>query len=133
MIDFLGTESVNRELERYKHSKSTAGKIYLDYYLKYKHPWWESLLVYLSLKKNDRLYLKAFDTRIMKLAEDSKKIQILKKNMPKSIIDKYRHDLLDSENAINYLFELLIPKEVQFYPIVIFKYIIFIIIVGAKI
>lgn len=106
LIDFLGVESVNHSLERYKHSKLTVGKIYHEYYLKYKHPWWESLLLYNELKDNKRLHLKNFDPRLMRLAEDSKKVQVFKKNMPKSIIAKYKHDFIDNENAINYLFEL---------------------------
>lgn len=106
LINFLGKESVNHSLEQYKHSKLTVGKIYHEYYLKNKHPWWESLLLYKKLKDNNQLHLKNFNTRLMRLAEDSKKIQILKKYMPESIIAKYKRDFVDNENAINYLFEL---------------------------
>ena len=106
LIDFLGEESVNHSLDQYKHSKLTAGKIYYEHYLKFKHPWWEALLQFKKYKESNRLHLKKFDVQLMRLAEDARKIQVLKKYMPHSVIAKYKSDLLDKDNAINYLFEL---------------------------
>ncbi|MCJ7654536.1 MAG: hypothetical protein MUO97_04415, partial [Dehalococcoidia bacterium] len=107
LCNFLGYTNVSQALEKYKQSLSMAGPAYSREYLMKRHPWWKDLLDYRNLENSGKTIYKNLSDGIMPLAGDAKKISILQKNMPESIREKFKQDLLGDE-AMSYLFELSI-------------------------
>ena len=54
LIDFFGFVNIERGLKKYKNSLACSGPVYKRYYLKIRHPWWESLIYYFDLEKSRR-------------------------------------------------------------------------------
>jgi len=107
LVNFLGDKNVSRALEKYEQSLSMAGPAYSREYLMKRHPWWKDLLDYRNLENSGKTIYKNLSDGIMSLAGDAKKISILQKNMPETIREKFKQDLLGDE-AMSYLFELSI-------------------------
>lgn len=108
LINFLGTPTIERCLANYNKSLLSAGPIYKEYYLKSRHPWWESLKYFFELERTGKSIKRNLDTRLKRLAGDAQKISILQQNMPEKVKNKYKKDLVDENRAYDYLLELQI-------------------------
>lgn len=106
LINFFGSIKIEKCLEKYKKSLVYSGPIFGRYHLKYRHPWWHSLLYFYELESKGKSINKNLDIRLKLLAMDGKKLSTLQKMMPESIKYKFRKDLLDDERASDFLFEL---------------------------
>ena len=56
LISFLGKKELHKALTKYRRAKQISGPIYREYYLKFRHPWWESFLFYIKMKKKNILH-----------------------------------------------------------------------------
>ena len=106
LINFIGTSNIDRCLENYNKSLVSAGPIYKKYYLKSRHPWWESFKYFFELERTGKSIKHNLDGRLKQLAGDAKKISILQQNMPEKVKNKYKRDLVDKNRTYDYLFEL---------------------------
>lgn len=82
LIDFFGTPTIEKCIENYNKSLSSAGPVYKEYYLKSRHPWWEPLKYFFELEYSGKSTRKNLNTGIKRLAGDGKMISILRQNMP---------------------------------------------------
>jgi len=98
--NFFGESKIKRFVQRYKRSLSLSKYVYSEYYLKKLHPWSEALL-----KLNKKIDLLK-DKDVVRFLTDIKMIKILENIIPHNLMIKYKRDLLDTENAVNFLFEL---------------------------
>jgi len=119
---FLGPANVGRALEKHKRSLDLSGFIVREYTLKHKHPWWNAFIAFFELKKGGKSIKRNLTPEIKMLAADAKRIITLQKFMPISVQNKYKRDLIDSDSAFNYLFEIHIAwhfylqgNELQWY------------------
>jgi len=106
LIEFCGRNKVDRAIQKYKKSLQFSGRIYSDYYLKLRHPWWEAFIIYKKYLKSRKSFSGKLDERIVNLVCDAKMIELLQQTMPNNVMKKFKRDLLDDDNAVNYLFEL---------------------------
>lgn len=106
LIEFCGRNKINRAIQKYKNSLKSSGQIYSEYYLKLRHPWWEAFLIYKKYLKSKKPFVGELDERLVNLACDAKMIELLQETMPSNIKNKFKKDILDDDNAVNYLFEL---------------------------
>jgi hypothetical protein len=108
LTGFMGENNIEKCLKRYKFSLDKSSPIYRDYYLKKRHPWWETLIEVDKIISSGKVLKNNLTQEIITLAGDAKKITTLQQYMPDLVREKYKRDLLDNENANNYLFELVI-------------------------
>lgn len=108
LIRFIGRKEINKCLDRYSKSLQLSGPIFREYYLRERHPWWNPFVEYFKVEKAGKSIKKNLTTEIKYLAGDAKKISVLQKLMPESVMQKYRKDLIDDERAYDYLFEIQI-------------------------
>lgn len=106
LVEFLGERNVKRCLQRYERSLKSSGPVFREYYLKNKHPWLNALTQYYELTKKAKSIHKNLTPELKDLATDAKKVVDLQHQMPKSVKNKYKKDLLDDNNACYYLFEI---------------------------
>lgn len=106
LITFLGGGAVEASLHKYKESLRSSEPVYREYYLKMRHPWWDTLVAYKDLRTSGKATYRNLTNTMFNLAGDAKKVCILTRHMPASVREKYRRDLLDAEGAKAYLFEL---------------------------
>lgn len=106
LINFIGLNNIDKCLKQYKFALESSGPIFRDYYLKTRHPWWDAFLIYFDLLKKGKSIRRNLSIELKLLAGDALKIVALQKSMPKKIKEKYRLDLIDDNNAKNYLFEI---------------------------
>jgi len=108
LIRFLGRKEIERSLDKYHASLQCSGPVFREYYLKYRHPWWNGLSEFFKIEKSGKSIRKNLTQGIKILAGDAKKITTLQRFMPEAIKAKYKRDLIDDERAYDYLFELQI-------------------------
>jgi hypothetical protein len=108
LINFLGGNNVEKCIKKYKRSLEISGPVFRDYYLKKRHPWWEALSEVYEIINSGEVLKNNLTPEIIMLVGDAKKIITLQHFMPDSVKEKYKKDLLDDENAKNYLFEIAI-------------------------
>ncbi len=106
LVEFLGKYDVKHCLQKYEHSLKTAGPIFREYYLKWRHPWLGALVQYYELANKAKSICRHLTPELEALAIDAKKVVTLQKNMPNSVKENYRKNLLDFDSARNYLFEI---------------------------
>ncbi|MFZ5862367.1 MAG: hypothetical protein ACOYXR_05980 [Nitrospirota bacterium] len=97
---------MEKQLERYEKALRSAGPVYREYFLKYRHPWWQALSEYRALLKAGKSLRLNLTGELKNLAADAKKITTLQKLMPDSIREKYRRDLTVDERSYDALFEI---------------------------
>ena len=110
LIRFLGRQEVERSLEKYQASLQCSGPVFGEYYLKYRHPWWNAFTEFFEIEKSGKSVRKNLTEGIKMLAADAKKIGALQKLMPEAIRAKYKRDLTD-DGAYGYLFDVLILRS----------------------
>ena len=108
LIRFVGRNRVEKCLDKYTSSLQSSGKVFREYYLKTRHPWWEAFLEYFALEKSGKSIKNNLTANIKLLAGDAKKISTLQKLMPEKVREKYKKDLVDNNRAYDYLFEIQI-------------------------
>ncbi len=106
LVRFFGRTTVEKCLRKYEDSLKSAGPVFREYYLKTRHPWWNAFVTYFELEKAGKSIRKNLTEEIEKLVADAKKISLLRKQMPESVLKKYKKDLLDKNRAYDYLFEI---------------------------
>jgi len=106
LVEFLGERNVKYCLRRHEHSLKSAGTIFREYYLKDRHPWLSAFAQYYELINKAKSINKHLTPELKDLAIDANKVITFQKNMPDSVKNKYRRDLLDIDSARNYLFEI---------------------------
>lgn len=106
LVSFLGPITVERCIQKYNASLQSSGPVFRDYYLKYRHPWWNALSEFFELEKAGKSILKNLTEGLKTLAGDSQKVTTLQKLMPDAVREKYRKDLIDDNRANDYLFEI---------------------------
>ena len=106
LIGFLGPGVVDKCLRNYEKAIQSSTAVYKDYYLRARHPWWEAFKQYFELERRGKSIWKNLTPEIKLLAGDAKTITTLQKDMPTSVREKFKRDLVDDENARAYLFEL---------------------------
>lgn len=106
LIRFIGGNNIDRCLRRYKLALDSSGPVFREYYLKKRHPWWDALSTYFQLEKQGKSIKNNLTTEIKLLARDALKISMLQRYMPDKIKEVYRKNLIDDDNAKNYLFEI---------------------------
>lgn len=108
LLRFLGSKDVDKCLEKYQSSLKSSGPIFRDYYLKTRHPWWDTLEKFFKFEKSGKAIKNNLSEDLVRLAGDAKKILVLTKLMSDSVKQKYKKDLMDDQRAYDYLFELQI-------------------------
>ncbi len=108
LISFLGRNEIEKKLKSYQQSLCSSGPIFRDYYLRKRHPWWESFSEYFKLQYSGKSIHKHLSDGLMLLAGDAKKVTTLQHTMPNTVHDKYKRDLVDKKSAKAYLFEIQI-------------------------
>lgn len=106
LIGFLGPGVVDKCLRSYERALQSSTEVYKDYYLRTRHPWWETFKQYFELERRGKSIRKNLTPGIKLLAGDAKTITTLQQDMPLSVRKKFKRDLVDDENARAYLFEL---------------------------
>jgi hypothetical protein len=106
LVSFLGANKVERCIQKYHFSLQSSGPVFRDYYLKYRHPWWNALSEFFNLEKAGKSIRRNLTQELEILAGDAKKVTILQKLMPDSVREKCRKDLIDDNRAYDYLFEI---------------------------
>ena len=106
LIDFFGIITIEKCLKKYQDSLTYSCPVYKSYYLKSRHPWWESLIYYFKLQRQGKSIRKNLDLRLKRLAIDGKKISTLQCFMPFKVKEKFKKDLLDENRAYDFLYEL---------------------------
>jgi hypothetical protein len=105
---FLGENNVEKCLKKYTRSLEVSGPIFRDYYLKNLHPWWGTFTTVSEIIDSGKVLSRCLTPEIKMLAGDAMKVTTLQHLMPEPVREKYKKDLLDDENAKNYLFEFTI-------------------------
>jgi hypothetical protein len=108
LIRFIGQNRLERCLDKYTSSLQSSGKVFREYYLKTRHPWWEAFLEYFALEKSGKSIKNNLTANIKILAGNAKTISVLQGLMPEKIREKYKKDLIDNNRAYDYLFEIQI-------------------------
>jgi len=108
LYSFLGPTNVDRALIKYQRSLDLSGPVVSEYTLKHRHPWWNAFMTFFELKKNGKSIKRNLTPELKILAADAKKISSLQRFMPTSVKNKYKRDLIDSDRAVDYLFEIQI-------------------------
>ncbi len=103
---FLGSGAVNVALRRYRKSIKVSRPIYADYYLKKRHPWWESWVAFDELSRSGKVIYKNLTEEMVLLGRDAHYISHLQATMAEPVRAKYRAVLLDDKRASDYLLEL---------------------------
>lgn len=80
--------------------------MFREYYLRVRHPWWDSLLFFRKLQRNGKSIRKHLNSALKSLAADAKMTTTLQRHMPEPVKEKYKKNLVDKERAIDYLFEI---------------------------
>jgi|GEM_PF-1408843 hypothetical protein len=106
LIRFLGRNNIERCLQRYKIALVSSGPVFREYYLRIRHPWWEPLSTYFQMEKKGKSIKNNLTIEMKLLAGYGLKISKLQRYMPEKIKEEYRNNLIDDNNAINYLFEI---------------------------
>lgn len=107
LVAFLGPEAVEKSLRNYKKALTAAGPIYRDYHVRGRHPWWEPLRKIMELDAAGKCVWRHIHTPAEKLfIGDAYKVSRLHPGMPDSVRNKFKRDLMDDNNAWNYIFEL---------------------------
>ncbi|MGA7564014.1 MAG: hypothetical protein WBW55_12475 [Desulfobaccales bacterium] len=106
LIRFLGRNTIDRCLQKYKIALISSGPVFREYYLRMRHPWWEPLSAYFQIEKQGKSIKNNLTIEMKLLAEYGLKISTLQRYMPEKIKEQYRKNLIDDNNAINYLFEI---------------------------
>ena len=108
LYSFLGPTNVDRALIKYQRSLDLSGPVVSEYTLKHRHPWWNAFMTFFELKKNGKSIKRNLTPELKILAADAKKISSLQRFMPTSVKNKYKRDLIVSDRAVDYLFEIQI-------------------------
>jgi len=108
LITFFGESNVRECLKRYEHSLKSSGTVFREYYLKNRHPWLNAIGQYYRLTSQAKSIHRHLTPELMALVTDAKKVTTLQNQMPDSVRNKYKRDLLDPDRARSYLFELQI-------------------------
>jgi hypothetical protein len=108
LIRFLGHSEVERALKRYRLALNSATPVFREYYLKDRHPWWESLSEFFEMERTGKSIRKNLTEGLKTLAGDAKKIAELQKGMSELTKLKYRRNLIDDNRAYDHLFEIQI-------------------------
>jgi len=108
LVGFLGESNVRECLKRYEHAMKSSGVIFREYYLKDRHPWLNALRQYYELTSHAKCVHRHPTPELRILAGDAKKVTALQNQMPDSVRNKYKKDLLDQDRARSYLFEIQI-------------------------
>jgi hypothetical protein len=106
LIRFIGYNNLQKCLQRYNTSLRSSGQIYRDYYLKKRHPWWNTFIDFYQLERNGKSIRKNLTSELKILAGDAHKISTLQRFMPEAVKNKYRKNLIDDDRAFDYLFEI---------------------------
>ena len=106
LIRFLGRNNIERCLQRYKIALVSSGPVFREYYLRIRHPWWDPLSIYFQMQKQGKSIKNNLSIEMKLLAGYGLKISTLQRYMPEKIKEEYRKNLMDDNNAINYLFEI---------------------------
>lgn len=106
LIRFVGRNQLEKCLDKYTRSLQSSGRVFREYYLKTRHPWWEAFLEYFALEKAAKSIKISLTGNIKLLAGDAKKISTLQRLMPEKVREKYKRDLIDNNRAYDYLFEI---------------------------
>jgi hypothetical protein len=119
---FLGPVNVDSALKKYKRTLDLSGPIVSEYTIKHKHPWWDAFIYFFKLKNEAKSIRRNFTPEIRMLSADAKMVITLQRFMPVSVQNKYKRDLVDSDRAFDYLFEIRIAwhfysrgNELQWY------------------
>jgi hypothetical protein len=105
---FLGPANTGKALKRYELSLNSSGPVVAECYIKNRHPWWDTIVLNKELSRQGKSIHKNLSAGLMRLAEDASIISTLQKHMPECVREKYKSDLLDDENARNFMFEIKI-------------------------
>ncbi len=108
LYSFLGPADVDRALKKFQKTLDLSGPVVSEYTLKHKHPWWNAFRAFFELKKKGKSIKRNLTPELKILAADAKKISSLQRFMPASVQNKYKRDLIDSDRAVDYLFEIQI-------------------------
>ncbi len=111
LLDFLGRAEVEKSLKRYSLGRQSNKRkpIYSLYYYTKRHPWYEALLDYNSLKaRHGKLPLHLITGPLENLASDAYIVSLIRERtkLPASVLKKLRRDLIREENVNPYFFEL---------------------------
>ena len=108
LIQFLGQSTVESCIANYNKSLRSSGPTFREYYLKTRHPWWETLKTFLELERSGKSVHKHITNDLKRCCKDGKIITTLQKSMPEKVRNKFKKDLIDENRARDYLFELYI-------------------------
>lgn len=103
---FLGTNKLEGKIKKYLKSLESAGYLYANYYLRNRHPWWDAFVLYDELERTGKSIPKNLTEPLIFLISYAKKISVLQKNMPLSIREKFKRDLIKDDNPRGFLFEI---------------------------
>lgn len=106
LIAFIGHNRIENALNKYEASLKSSGPMFREYYLRVRHPWWDSLLFFRKLQRNGKSIRKHLNSALKSLAADAKMTTTLQRHMPEPVKEKYKKNLVDKERAIDYLFEI---------------------------
>ena len=107
LMNFLSRAAVDKALANYEKALQSSGPILSVYHVPIRHPWWKSLKKYLELEKKGLSAWKYMNDPLDRcLAGDAYKIGVLQADMPTSVKEKFKKDLVDDNNAWAYLFEI---------------------------
>lgn len=108
LYSFMGTANIEKALKKHTRALKLSGPIVSEFSLKHKHPWWNALFEVEELRKKGKSIKKSLTPGIKRLVGDAKKIVTLQHFMPQSVKHKYKRDLLGTDRAADYLFEIQI-------------------------
>ncbi|MGA8572007.1 MAG: hypothetical protein ACLP7A_15075 [Desulfobaccales bacterium] len=106
LIRFLGRNNIDKCLQRYEIALASSGPLFREYYLRKRHPWWEPLSTYFQLGKQGKSIKDNLTIQMKLLARYGLKISTFQRYMPEKIKKEFKKNLIDDNNAINYLFEI---------------------------
>jgi hypothetical protein len=99
LIAFCGPSKIEQSISKYHHSLSCSGPINKEYYLKTRHPWWDSLSTYSEIEKSGKSIENHLTPGLQRLTRDAQMLCDLSVKMPVKVREKYNKDLLDDNNA----------------------------------
>ncbi len=108
LVEFLGERNVKCCLRRHEKALKSAGPVFREYYLKWRHPWFSAFGQYYELINKAKSIHRHLTPELRTLVAGAKKVVTLEENMPDSVKNKYKAVLLDADHARNYLFEIQI-------------------------
>ncbi len=108
LIRFLGETTVEKCIANYEKSLASSGPTFREFYLKSRHPWWETLNTFFELERSGKSIQKHITNDLKRCCRDGKLITTLQKTMPEKVRNKFKKDLIDENRARDYLFELQI-------------------------